>query len=318
MSADLVISGLRVGYGDRTVIHDASLVVPAGRTLVLVGESGSGKSTLALAAARLLPPTARVDGAIRLGDVDVTGLTGRALRQARGRLIAYVPQDAMAALNPLHTAGHQIAEVLELAGATRRAAAVGARELLAQVGMPDPEPVARQYPHQLSGGMRQRVMIAIALAAEPEVLIADEPTTALDVTVQAGILALARDLQVRRQTTLVWITHDFGVVAELADAVAVMYGGRIVEHAPVTELFDRPVHPYTRGLIATTRDTREGAPRTPFHAIAGSPPRGAAPPGCPFHPRCGVAMPQCAVELPLPEGVAPGHVAACHRIGAAA
>jgi oligopeptide/dipeptide ABC transporter ATP-binding protein len=318
VSADLVISGLRVGYGDRTVIHDASLVVPAGRTLVLVGESGSGKSTLALAAARLLPPTAWVDGAIRLGDVDVTGLTGRALRQARGRLIAYVPQDAMAALNPLHTAGHQIAEVLELGGATRRAAAGGALELLAQVGMPDPEPVARQYPHQLSGGMRQRVMIAIALAAEPDVLIADEPTTALDVTVQAGILALARDLQVRRQTTLVWITHDFGVVAELADAVAVMYGGRIVEHAPVTELFDRPAHPYTRGLIATTRDTREGAPRAPFHAIAGSPPRGAAPPGCPFHPRCGLATPQCAVELPLPEGVAPGHVAACHRIGAAA
>jgi oligopeptide/dipeptide ABC transporter ATP-binding protein len=315
VSADLVVSGLSVRYGEQPVIHDLSIVAPAGRTLALVGESGSGKSTLALAIARLLPPTARMEGSIRVGTTDLAGLTGRSLREARGRLVAYVPQDAMAALNPLHPAGRQIAEVLELRGATPRAAAHGAVELLEQVGMAQPQLVARHHPHELSGGMRQRVMIGIALAAEPTVLIADEPTTALDVTVQAGILRLARELQARRQTTLVWITHDFGVVAELADAVAVMYGGRVVEHGPVTSIFDRAAHPYTRALIATTRDTREGAPRAPFRAIAGSPPLGAAPPGCPFHPRCEHALPQCAIDMPLEEPVEHGHAAACHLLG---
>jgi oligopeptide/dipeptide ABC transporter ATP-binding protein len=316
VSADLEVRGLSVAYGDHRVVHDVSLTARAGRTLALVGESGSGKSSLALAIARLLPSTASIEGSVRLGDVDLTALEGRELRHARGRLVAYVPQDAMAALNPTQTAGRQIAQVVELqSGVSRHDAARGALELLEQVRMPRREDVARRYPHELSGGMRQRVMIAIGLAGRPQLLIADEPTTALDVTVQAGILELARELQAAGDTTFIWITHDFGVVAEIADEVTVMYGGRAVEQAGVTAVFDRAAHPYTRALVRLPAESREGAPKSPFTAIPGSPPARVLPSGCAFHPRCPLALALCAEVVPGDVVMGPGHLAACHRAG---
>jgi oligopeptide/dipeptide ABC transporter ATP-binding protein len=315
VSADLEVRGLSVAYGGHRVVHDVSFTARAGRTLALVGESGSGKSSVALAIARLLPATASIEGEVRLGDVDLAALTGRELRAARGRLVAYVPQDAMAALNPTQSAGRQIAQVLALqAGVSRHAAARDAIGLLEQVGMPRPELVARRYPHELSGGMRQRVMIAIALAGRPQVLIADEPTTALDVTVQAGILELARELQAASGTTFVWITHDFGVVAELADDVAVIYGGRAVEQAGVHAIFDRPAHPYTRALVALPAQARAAEPKARFDAIPGSPPARVLPSGCAFHPRCPLAVPVCAEAVPAERLVATAHLAACHLV----
>jgi oligopeptide/dipeptide ABC transporter ATP-binding protein len=315
MSAGLDVRGLSVAYGGRRVVHDISFTARAGRTLALVGESGSGKSSVALAIARLLPATAAIAGEIRLGDVDLAALEGRELRHARGRLVAYVPQDAMAALNPTQSAGRQIAQVVELQdGVSRRDAWRGAIELLEQVGMPQAHEVARRFPHQLSGGMRQRVMIAIGLAGRPQLLIADEPTTALDVTVQAGILALARELQAAGATTFIWITHDFGVVAEIADDVTVMYGGRAVEQAGVHEIFDRPAHPYTRALVGLPAEAREAPPKARFNAIPGSPPARVLPSGCSFHPRCPVAVESCAGAVPAERVVAHAHLASCHLV----
>jgi oligopeptide/dipeptide ABC transporter ATP-binding protein len=318
VTADLVVRGLNVAYGGHRVVHDVSFTARAGRTLALVGESGSGKSSVALAIARLLPSGASLEGEVRLADVDLAALTGRELRRARGRLVAYVPQDAMAALNPTQTAGRQIAQVLELQdGVSRHDAGRGAIELLAQVGMPRPQEVARKHPHELSGGMRQRVMIAIGLAGRPEVLIADEPTTALDVTVQAGILELARELQSSGGTTFIWITHDFGVVAEIADDVTVMYGGRTVEQSDVMAIFDRPAHPYTRALVGLPAEAREAPPKSRFNAIPGSPPARVLPPGCAFHPRCPVALPVCAEVVPAERAAGHAHLAACHLVGEA-
>ena len=315
MSAELVVEDVTVRYGDQPAVRGASLTATGGRTLALVGESGCGKSSLALAIARLLPPGTEAAGSVRVGDLDLMALSGDEAREARGRIVAYVPQDAMAALNPVHPVGRQIAEVLAFrSGASRSEARTGACELLASVGMNDPDRVARRYPHELSGGMRQRVMIALALAGRPQVLIADEPTTALDVTVQAGILALVRELQAEHETTLVWITHDIGVVAEIADDVAVMYGGRIVEHGPAADVFERPAHPYTRALVSGPRESRLAEPRARFSALPGSPPHGELPPGCPFHPRCEFARDDCRTRMPEWTHVRGEHWGACHLL----
>jgi oligopeptide/dipeptide ABC transporter ATP-binding protein len=316
----LEIEGLGVRYGDVQAVSDASLSVEEGTTHALVGESGSGKSSLALAVGRLLPPGAEItSGAVRLGDVDLVRLDGAELRRARGRLVGYLAQDSMAALNPVLTAGAQLAEVFRVheraSGGEARRRAVA---LLESVGIQRPGEVARMYPHQLSGGMRQRVMIAMALGLRPRVLIADEPTTALDVTVQAEILALAQEIQHEHGVTFLWITHDMGVVAEIADAVAVMYGGRIVEQGPATALFAEPAHPYTQALLRTAEGGAEAGPKSRFDAIAGVPPSGAPPAGCPFHPRCPVAIEPCPRAMPATTAVAPGHGAACHLLRGAA
>jgi oligopeptide/dipeptide ABC transporter ATP-binding protein len=315
MSDELVVEDLWVSYGSTAAVRGVSLRAAPGRTLALVGESGCGKSSLALALARLLPAGAQTSGTVRVGQLELSAASGRALRDARGRVVAYMPQDAMAALNPVHPAGRQIAEVLRLrSGLDRAAARAGAIRLLGEVGINEPAAAARRYPHELSGGMRQRVMLAIALAGKPRVLIADEPTTALDVTVQAGILAQVRRLVVSEAMTLIWITHDIGVVAELADDVAVMYGGKIVERSVVHDIFERPVHPYTRALVGSARDSRLAAPKSRFDAIPGAPPLGAFPPGCPFHPRCAHAMAICLTSEPAPRPVSDGHACACHLV----
>jgi oligopeptide/dipeptide ABC transporter ATP-binding protein len=296
---ELVIDTVDVRYDGFAAVRGASVSISGGRTLALVGESGSGKSSLALAAARLLPPGTEVTGSVRVGDRELTDLKGEDLRAARGRIVGYLAQDAMAALNPVMRVGKQVAEVFVRHEKTsQREANVKAVDLLRRVGIQGPDIVARKYPHELSGGMRQRVMIAIALALAPDVLIADEPTTALDVTVQAEILALVRELQAERGLVVVWITHDMGVVAEIADEVAVMYGGRIVEHAPVGEVFARPLHPYTQALIGSAREEPGTPPKSPFVTIAGQPPTGEVPSGCPFHPRCEWAMPECVTNVP--------------------
>ncbi len=311
----LAVTDLHVRYGEHHAVRGVSFAVAAGETLAIVGESGCGKSSTALAIARLLPVGASMQGSAVAGDFDLASATGAALRSARGRVVAYMPQDAMAALNPVQTAGRQVAEVLRhRAGADRAAAATGAVDLLAEVGITEPAAVARRYAHQLSGGMRQRVMLAIALAARPEVLIADEPTTALDVTVQAGILALVRQRIQDDRTALVWITHDIGVVAEIADSVAVMYGGRIVERGPVEAIFEQPAHPYTRALVTAPATSRLSAPKAPFQAIPGAPPLGEFPGGCPFHPRCPHVMAICPEQMPGGVEVGSGHRAACHLL----
>jgi oligopeptide/dipeptide ABC transporter ATP-binding protein len=309
----LRVEDISVRYGDVPAVTDASLEVAAGSVLALVGESGSGKTSLALAIARLLPPGGSlVAGSVRVGEIDVASLAGDELRRSRGRLVGYIAQDAMAALNPVMRAGRQIAEVFEFHDGLGRADA-GARtlELLGQVGIRDAGRVARCYPHELSGGMRQRVMIAIALALRPQVLVADEPTTALDVTVQADVLALVGELQRLHGVTLVWITHDMGVVAELADDIAVMYGGRIVERGPAGDVFASPAHPYTQALLATIGDGRAPA-KTAFSTIPGTPPHGPPPPGCPFHPRCALAFAPCGELVPQRTPVADGHESSCH------
>jgi oligopeptide/dipeptide ABC transporter ATP-binding protein len=311
------ISGLGVRYGDFAAVSDASLVIGQGTTLALVGESGSGKSSLALAVGRLLPPGGEItSGTVMVDGVDVAQLQGAELRRARGRLVGYLAQDSMAALNPVLSAGKQVAEVFEARdGVGRAEARREAVEILTQVGIQRPAEVARMYPHELSGGMRQRVMIAMALALRPRLLVADEPTTALDVTVQAEILALARELQEEHGVTFLWITHDMGVVAEIADAVAVMYGGRIVEQGAVADVFDRPAHPYTQALLASARGGGEAPPKTPFAAIGGSPPSGLNPSGCPFHPRCPQVHDPCRVTMPPVTETGFGHAVACHLYG---
>jgi oligopeptide/dipeptide ABC transporter ATP-binding protein len=312
-SSGLAVNDLHVHYGERHAVRGVSFAVAPGQTLAIVGESGCGKSSTALAVSRLLPVGATMEGSAVIGDLDLAAATGDTLRRARGRVVAYMPQDAMAALNPVQSAGRQIAEVLRLRrGDDRGRAAAGAIDLLGDVGINEPAAVARRYAHELSGGMRQRVMLAIALAARPEVLIADEPTTALDVTVQAGILALVRELVVADQMALVWITHDIGVVAEIADTVAVMYGGLIVEQGPVETIFESPSHPYTQALVQSPRDSRRAAPKAAFDAIPGSPPLGDFPSGCPFHPRCPAALEICPQTMAATVELGPGHVCACH------
>jgi peptide/nickel transport system ATP-binding protein len=306
MTQALQVENLRVSFptgdGGRVYpVDGVSFTLDRGRTLALVGESGCGKSLTSLALLRLIPSPGRIeDGStIRLGDTDVLSLRGEALRKIRGRRIGMVFQDPMTSLNPVFTAGDQIAEgVRAHFDVSRAEARRRALMLLQEVGIPDPAARLDAYPHQLSGGMRQRVMIAIALSAEPEILVADEPTTALDVTVQAQILEVLDRLRERHGMAVLLITHDLGIVAGRADRVAVMYAGQIVEEAPTERLFASPSHPYTQGLFASI--PRITGPIGRLSPIGGSVPApGTWPGGCRFRPRCPKAFEKSETMPPL-------------------
>ena len=296
-------------------VIDISFAVSAGETLGLVGESGSGKSLTAFSIMRLVERPGRIEaGRVVYKGRDLRGLTEREMQDVRGGEIALIFQEPMTALNPVFTIGSQIQETLLVHGrATRRTARARALELLEAVSIPEPARRIREYPHQLSGGLRQRALIAISLACDPSLVIADEPTTALDVTIQAQILDLLRDLQRRMGLALLLITHDLGVVAEMADRVAVMYAGRIVEEAPVRLLFQDPKHPYTRGLMASMPG---GAPGTRLQAIQGTvPPLGQLPAGCAFTPRCPDRFEPCPTAAPGDTNVGPARVVKCYLHG---
>ncbi|MBA2301206.1 MAG: ABC transporter ATP-binding protein [Acidobacteria bacterium] len=298
LAVDSLTAGFDIGGRFVPAVMDVSFEVDAGETLCLVGESGSGKSVTALSIIRLVQTPGRIAaGAVRLNGRNLMDLGERDMQHVRGAEIGFVFQEPMTALNPVFTIGYQIEETLRIhRRATRRTARSLAIGLLASVSVPDPQRRVDEYPHQLSGGLRQRALIALALACEPKLLIADEPTTALDVTIQAQILELLRELQQRLGLGLLLITHDLGVVAEMADRVAVMYAGRIVEHAPVQALFADPKHPYTRGLL----DSIPGdAPGTRLRAIQGTvPPLGALPSGCSFVTRYPNRFEPCPVAHP--------------------
>jgi peptide/nickel transport system ATP-binding protein len=300
--------------GALKAVDGLSLSVGAGETVALVGESGCGKSLSALSIMRLLPdPPARiVGGAVMLNGRDIVAVPEETMLDIRGKEIGMIFQDPMSSLNPVATVERQIAEILTVhTGLGRSAARIRARELLELVGMPDAGRRLDAYPHQLSGGMCQRVMIAMAIACNPAVLIADEPTTALDVTVQAQVLALLKHLQADAGMAMIFITHDLGVVAETADRVVVMYAGRKIEEAPVDALFETPLHPYTAGLIGAT--PIPGADRAERLAdIPGLvPPLNDLPQGCAFAPRCKRAMDRCWRERPLLTRPAPDRLVAC-------
>jgi peptide/nickel transport system ATP-binding protein len=299
LELDTVSVVLPTERGPLRAVSGVSLALAPGRTLGIVGESGSGKTMLSRAILRLLPNAATLSGSIRIDGRDLYALPRAALRRLRGRELAVIFQDPMTSLNPVLTIGGQIAETLrEHLGLGHAAAARRAVELLASVGIPEAERRAGQYPHQLSGGMRQRVAIAIALSCEPRLLIADEPTTALDVTVQAQILdLLARERQ-KRGMAMILITHDLGIVAGRTDEVAVMYAGGIVERAPTRALFKAMRHPYAEALLAALPKLNAPA-HTPLAAIGGAPPDPTRlPAGCAFHPRCRYARERCRRETP--------------------
>jgi oligopeptide/dipeptide ABC transporter ATP-binding protein len=307
----LEIEDLRVEFGAAAPVDGVSLALDAGRTLGLVGESGCGKTLTALAVMRLVPRPGHVGaGRIRFDGRDLLALDERAMRAIRGRAIGMVFQEPMTALNPVLAVGAQIAEAAAVHGAGRAAARARAIEMLRLVEIPDPERRADAYPHQLSGGMRQRVMLAMALVNRPQVLIADEPTTALDVTTQAQILELLSELQQEMGLALVIVSHDLGVVAGVADRVVVMYAGRVVEEGTAERVFTAAGHPYTRGLLASV-PRADGGGRA-LAAIPGNPPDPTAiPAGCPFHPRCVLATEQCRERRPPLRALGEGHRAAC-------
>jgi oligopeptide/dipeptide ABC transporter ATP-binding protein len=316
----LSVQSLRVafpaGEGVVRVVDDLSFSIGKGETLCLVGESGSGKSMTALSLIRLVPLPGVIEqgSSIRFHDRDLLRLDREPLRALRGDRIAMIFQEPMTALNPVLTVGDQIEEVIRVHRRTSRGQAKEqAIAMLAQVGIPDPAARFDQYPHELSGGMRQRVMIAMALVLDPELVIADEPTTALDVTIQAQILELLRAMCRERQLALLLITHDLGVVAEMADRVLVMYAGRIVEEAPVGSLFALPAHPYTEGLLSAM--PRLGEERDRLTTIRGTVPSPIDwPTGCRFRDRCPYAFERCALEEPALLQVGPGHRARCHLV----
>jgi len=281
-------------------VDGVSFHIKAGETLCLVGESGSGKSVTALSVMRLIPipPGRYAEGEIIFDGQDLLKKTEKDMYDIRGNAISMIYQEPMTSLNPVFTIGMQIREVLHIhRRLSRRQADERATHMLSLVGISEPEARLREYPHQLSGGMRQRVMIAMALCCEPRLLVADEPTTALDVTIQAQILDLMRKLKRELGMTILFITHDLGVVAEMAERVIVMYAGRIMEEAPVKDLFARPLHPYTEGLIACIPKIENNVPR--LNVITGMvPPPNNFPPGCRFHPRCPYTQPLCSSKAP--------------------
>jgi peptide/nickel transport system ATP-binding protein len=318
----LEVDSLRTWFFTRDgivrAVDGVSFHVMPGETLAIVGESGCGKSVTALSILRLVasPPGRIVDGSIRFAGRNLLSLTDAQMRDVRGNDISMIFQEPMTSLNPVLSIGHQIAETLTLhQGLDRKAALARAVEMLRLVHIPEAERRVEQYPHQLSGGMRQRVMIAMALACNPKLLIADEPTTALDVTIQAQILDLMRELKQKIDAAIVLITHDLGVVAEMAQRVVVMYAGRKAEEAPVRELFRRPLHPYTKGLLTSV--PKLGASLLPerlprLAEIAGTVPSLKDEiPGCPFAPRCGFATDICTREMPVFEEKEEAHYAAC-------
>ncbi len=314
---------LRTPEGLVRAVDGVSFAVAAGRTLGIVGESGCGKSVTALSILGLVPrpPAERIDGAVWFDGRDLLRLDEASMRDLRGDRVAMVFQEPMTSLNPAYTVGEQIIEAIVRHERVDRAAArTRAIELIRRVGIPAPEQRVDDYPHRLSGGMRQRAMIAMALACRPQLLIADEPTTALDVTIQAQILDLLRDLRRDLGMALILITHDLGVIAELCDEVVVMYGGKIVERAPVDALFATPQHPYTIGLLGSLPGTPDDAARdngvVPHRlaAIEGTPPNPIAlPAGCRFHPRCPFAVARCREAEPSLVEVRPDQLAACWR-----
>ncbi|MCP5155282.1 MAG: ABC transporter ATP-binding protein [Ectothiorhodospiraceae bacterium] len=316
----LEVNGLsthfRSSEGVFRAVDDVSFDVRRGETLGIVGESGCGKSVTSLSIMGLVPspPGVIAGGSIRFGGRDLLRLSSREMRRLRGSEISMIFQEPMTSLNPVYTIGDQIVEgILMHEPVGRRAAWDRAVEMLHQVGIPSPAERARDYPHQLSGGMRQRAMIAIALACRPKLLIADEPTTALDVTIQAQILDLLRELQQVTGTAIILITHDLGVVAELAHRVVVMYAGRIVEEAPVRALFSDPQHPYTLGLLGSVPKMHVEEERLAI--IEGTVPNPyAMPPGCKFNPRCPFADDRCRREPPSLAEAGDGHRAACWKI----
>ena len=293
------------------MLHGVDLDIPAGGTLGIVGESGCGKSVAMLAVMGLLGKRGRARGSVVLDGTEILGLAEPALERVRGKRIAMIFQDPMSSLNPVHRIGTQIGEALALhRGMTGAPARAEAARLLDRVGIASARQRLNEYPHQLSGGMNQRAMIAMALAGEPDVLIADEPTTALDVTIQAQILDLLRVLQREEGMSIALITHDLGVVAEMAQEVAVMYCGRVVERARADDLFAHPRHPYTRGLLASLPRFDRAAEA--LNPIPGTVPDAARlPPGCAFAPRCGLAAPICGERVPALRDAAPDHRVAC-------
>lgn len=309
----LSIRDLHISFGAVPVVHGLNLEIEAGKTLALVGESGSGKSVTSLAVMGLLPEaTGHATGSVRLGDTELLGIPEDRMRSIRGSQISMIFQEPMTSLNPVQRIGDQLAEVIRLhrglKGAALREAVL---EMLRKVRIPDPETRMKQYPHTFSGGMRQRVMIAIAFACDPKLLICDEPTTALDVTIQGQILDIIKDLQKKHNTSVIIITHDLGVVANLAQDIAVMYSGVIVEKGKCADIFYRPRHPYTWALI-------ESVPRLDLEnkqelaSIPGTPPDLLNPPkGCPFSTRCRYCMEICKEEMPERTDFGDGHMASC-------
>ncbi|MGW0785170.1 ABC transporter ATP-binding protein [Streptomyces sp. NPDC002913] len=313
----LAVEGLRVDLATPTgtvrAVDGVSFSVRHGRTLAVLGESGCGKSMTALAVVGLLDPAASVTGgAVRVRGEDTLRMSPAQRRKLAGPVLSIVFQDALTALNPVQPVGRQIGEPFRIhQGLSRRQAHEKAVELMTRVGIPEPRQRARSYPHQFSGGMRQRLLIAMAVALAPDVLIADEPTTALDVTVQAQIMRLLRDLQDERDMAVVLITHDLAVVAQRADDVVVMYAGTVVENGPVHDVFSAPRHPYTRGLLdSVPEDSVRGRP---LPAVPGSPPElSAVPSGCVFQARCPSARERCVQERPSLRAAGDGRSAACH------
>jgi peptide/nickel transport system ATP-binding protein len=317
LSVEHLTTGFDIGGRFVPAVIDVSFELSAGETLCLVGESGSGKSVTALSILGLVQRPGRIAGGrILFEGTDLRSLGEREMQKIRGARIALIFQEPMTALNPVFTIGNQIEETLRVHGrATRRTAPARAIELLEQVRVPEPQKRVRDYPHQLSGGLRQRALIAMSLACDPSVVIADEPTTALDVTIQAQILDLLRSLQERMGLALLLITHDLGVVAEMADRVGVMYAGRIVEEARVHDLFAGPRHPYTQGLMASIPG---GAPGSRLRAIQGSvPPLGELPSGCSFTPRCPDRFTPCPTAPPGTTAFGPEQTVKCYLHGPA-
>jgi peptide/nickel transport system ATP-binding protein len=311
----LEIKNLKMDFGKNSealrAIDDVSLTVGAGETVCLVGESGCGKTVTALSIARLVPapPANYVGGEILLNTRNVLKMSNAEMRNIRGGVVSYVFQEPGASLNPVFRVGNQIRESLKL-HRPERANNEEVIRLLKLVGIPAPESRIRNYPFELSGGMQQRVMIAMALASEPKLLVADEPTTALDVTIQAQILELLSELKQRLGMAILLITHNLGIVGDMADRVAVMYAGQIVELSPAKELLRRPLHPYTKALMASVPKLRGDADR--LSAIPGNVPRiGNFPPGCRFAPRCVIARPECSKEIPRLIEVEPGRWVRC-------
>ena len=317
----LEVADLSVRFDtDAGIVHAVdkmSFTLAEREVLGIVGESGCGKSVTAMSLLRLLPPTATISGRARFDGDDLLGASSRRLRRIRGNEIAFVFQEPMTSLNPVFTVGRQVEESLRThLGLSRSAARKRAIELLDLVHIPAPERRVREYPHQLSGGMRQRVMIAMAVACEPKILIADEPTTALDVTIQAGILDLMRELRERLGTAIILITHNLGVVADIADRVVVMYAGRKAEEAPVRELFARPQHPYTIGLLGAIPLPGAASKQDRLREIPGRVPSLAELPNhCAFAPRCPRADDRTRSEVPALRAVGPGHLVACFHPG---
>jgi peptide/nickel transport system ATP-binding protein len=311
------VRDLRVGFDDGVrvmpVLHGIDLEVDRGEALGIVGESGCGKSVTWLAVLGLLGPRARVSGSVELDGRRLDTLAGDALAPIRGRRIAMIFQDPASSLNPVHRIGRQLVEAIALhRGLTGAAARAEAVRLLERVRIPGAARRLDAYPHELSGGMNQRVMIAMALAGEPDLLVADEPTTALDATIQAQILELLRDIRRESGMALALISHDLGVIAEVCDRVAVMYAGRIIERAPARRLFELPRHPYTRGLLAALPDLH--GPRRRLEAIGGTVPEpGRLPEGCAFRPRCDHALVMCSAGVPALREIDPAHRVACVR-----